>query len=80
MNLIDLLYKCQPQPGRGFLASKGRPAGWEEFATEETSSGQAKFLGAALADADWTHCAGGTCRDGWPHWHGRMVARKNSEA
>jgi hypothetical protein len=76
MNVLDMLYKCQPVPDRdpllhGVLTNRAsRRAGGEQvnFATQETSSDQADFLGCTPADTDWMFCAapayGAACSQG----------------
>ena len=69
MNVREKLYKCQPCLGRdplqhGFLTHRGFCETGDDladFATRETSSGQADFLGCTPPDTDWTHCAAGAC-------------------
>ena len=65
MTVMNELYKCQPCPtvrpmARGFLTDCGTERVRDEsvdFATKETSSGQADFLGRAMPNTDETHCA-----------------------
>jgi hypothetical protein len=66
---MNELYKCQPCPNtnrtaRGFLTDRGTERAGDEsadFASKETSSGWADFLGPALPNTDETHCAASDC-------------------
>ena len=69
MTVMNELYKCQPYPttqpmARGFLTDRGTERAGDEsadFATKETSSGQADFLGRSMTNTDETHCAASDC-------------------
>ena len=53
---------------QGLLADRSDCRSGDELAnlaTEETSSGQADFLGRALQSTDWTHCAALDCGAAW---------------
>lgn len=75
---MTYVYKCQPCPAtgslrRGFLPHRGTDHDGDDlvdFATRETSSGQADFLGRALPNTDDTHCAAPDCAAACSQWSG----------
>ena len=78
MTVMAYVYKCQPCPAigslrRGFLPHRGTDQDGDDpvdFATRETSSGRADFLGRALPNTDDTHCAAPDCAAACSQWSG----------